>query len=149
TPDYIAPEQALDAANADIRADIYSLGCTLYYLLAGRPPFSASSLGAILMAHQSQEAKPLNIVRPEVPEELAALVRKMMAKSPAKRYQTPLEVVQALGLFVKQASGAAAAPRAYPAPELPMGAAEPKSAAKKPARVDPPPVPAEPAAKKR
>jgi serine/threonine protein kinase len=102
TPDYIAPEQALDAAKADIRADIYSLGCTLYYLLAGRPPFSANSLSAILLAHQMEEAKPLNIVRPEVPEELAAVVRKMMAKSPARRYQTPLEVVQALGLFVKQ-----------------------------------------------
>jgi serine/threonine protein kinase/WD40 repeat protein len=106
TPDYIAPEQALDAAKADIRADIYSLGCTLYCLLAGRPPFSAGSLGAILMAHQSQEARPLNIVRPGVPKELAAVVHKMMAKSPAERYQTPLEVVQALTWFVKQSSGA-------------------------------------------
>ncbi len=102
TPDYIAPEQTLDAAKADIRADIYSLGCTLYFLLSGRPPFSASSLGAILLAHQMQEAKPLNLVRPEVPAELAAVVRKMMAKNLAKRYQTPLEVVQALAPFVKQ-----------------------------------------------
>jgi formylglycine-generating enzyme required for sulfatase activity/serine/threonine protein kinase len=149
TPDYIAPEQSLDAAKADIRADMYSLGCTLYFLLAGRPPFSASSLGAILMAHQTEEAKPLNLVRPEVPEELAALVRKMMAKSPAKRYQTPLEVVQALGLFVKQATGAASASRAFPSPELSVGAAEPKPAVKKVARVDPPPVPAEPATKKQ
>jgi serine/threonine protein kinase len=101
TPDYIAPEQTLDAAKADIRADIYSLGCTLYYLLSGHPPFSASSLGAILMAHHSQEARPLNLVRLEVPEELAAVVRKMMAKDPAKRYQTPLEVVQALGKCLK------------------------------------------------
>jgi formylglycine-generating enzyme required for sulfatase activity len=95
------------------------------------------------MAHQSQEARPLNLVRPEVPEELAALVRKMMAKSPAKRYQTPLEVVQALGLFVKQG----AAPKS--SPELSMGAVEAKPAVKKPAHVEPPPVPAEPAAKQK
>jgi hypothetical protein len=149
TPDYISPEQSLDAAKADIRADTYSLGCTLYFLLAGRPPFSASSLGAILMAHQTEEAKPLNIVRPEVPEELAAVVRKMMAKSPAKRYQTPLEVVQALGLFVKQASGAAPASRVPPSPELSVGAVEANPAVKKLPRVNPPSVPAAPAAKKQ
>ena len=80
TPDYIAPEQTLDAAKADIRADIYSLGCTLYFLLTGAPPFRGKSLGAVILAHQSTEAKPLNLVRPEVPEELAAVVRKMMAK---------------------------------------------------------------------
>ena len=51
TPDYIAPEQTLDAQKADIRADIYSLGCTLYYLLAGRPPFQGNSLYEILQAH--------------------------------------------------------------------------------------------------
>jgi serine/threonine protein kinase/CubicO group peptidase (beta-lactamase class C family) len=118
TPDYIAPEQALDAARADIRADIYSLGCTLYYLLAGRPPFSGSSLSAILLAHQMEEARPLNLVRPEVAEELAAVVRKMMAKTPGKRYQTPLEVVQALAPFVKQG----ATPK--PSPEPSLGAAK-------------------------
>jgi serine/threonine protein kinase len=135
TPDYIAPEQSLDAAKADIRADIYSLGCTLYYLLSGHPPFHAGSLGAILLAHQSQEARPLNLLRPEVPEELAAVVRKMMAKSPAKRYQTPLEVVQALAPFIKQGT----TPKS--APELSSGTAEVKSAVKKTARVAPPPPP--------
>jgi len=89
TPDYMAPEQSLDAAKADIRADIYSLGCTLYYLLTGTPPFRGKSLSAVLLAHQSTEATPLNVVRPEVPAELAAVVRKMMAKKPAQRYQTP------------------------------------------------------------
>jgi serine/threonine protein kinase len=74
TPDYIAPEQTLDAANADIRADIYSLGCTLYYLLTGAPPFRGRSLYEVLQAHQSLEAKPLNLVRADVPEELAAVV---------------------------------------------------------------------------
>ncbi|HEY7423179.1 MAG TPA: protein kinase, partial [Gemmataceae bacterium] len=143
TPDYIAPEQALDAAKADIRADIYSLGCTLYFLLSGRPPFSANSLGAILLAHQMQEAKPLNLVRPEVPEELAALVRKMMAKSSAQRYQTPREVVQALAPFIKPGAALKSSP------ELSSGAAEAKSAVKKATRADRPAaetqVPLEPA----
>jgi serine/threonine protein kinase len=135
TPDYIAPEQTLDAAKADIRADIYSLGCTLYYLLSGHPPFSANSLGAILLAHQMNEAKTLNLERPEVPEELAAVVRKMMAKSPAKRYQTPLEVVQALSPFVKQG----ATPKA--SSELSSSAAAPKPVVQLATPLAPPPAP--------
>jgi serine/threonine protein kinase len=138
TPDYVAPEQTLDAAHADIRADIYSLGCTLHYLLSGRPPFHASSLTAILMAHQTQEAQPLNLIRPEVPEELAAVVRKMMAKNPAKRYQTPLEVAQALAPFLKQASGAALAPRVPPSPELSAGPTEAGPASPKTSRHEQP-----------
>ena len=63
TPDYIAPEQSLDAQKADIRADIYSLGCTFYYLLTGGPPFEAHSLYEILQAHHSRDATPLNLVR--------------------------------------------------------------------------------------
>jgi serine/threonine protein kinase len=101
TPDYIAPEQSLDAQKADIRADIYSLGCTLYHLLSGNPPFRASSLYEILQAHHSIEAKPLNLVRSDVPWELAAVVAKMMAKPPNRRYQTPGEVAAALKPFFK------------------------------------------------
>jgi serine/threonine protein kinase len=118
TPDFVAPEQTLDAANADIRADIYSLGCTLYYLLTGAAPFKGRSLYEVLQAHHSMEAKPLNLIRPEIPEELAAVVRKMMAKEPAKRYQTPAEVVQALSVFIKPASKGAS-PKS--SPELSMG----------------------------
>jgi len=102
TPDYVTPEQILDATSADIRADVYSLGCTLYYLLTGAPPFRGKSLYEILQAHQSMEARPLNLARPEVPIELATVVRKMMAKDAAKRYQTPIEVAQALAPFIKQ-----------------------------------------------
>ncbi|MGH7222567.1 MAG: protein kinase domain-containing protein, partial [Gemmataceae bacterium] len=101
TPGYVSPEQILDAATADIRADIYSLGCTLYYLLAGAPPFSGRSLFEILQAHHKGEARPLNLVRPEVPKALALVVWKMMAKKAAQRYQTPMEVVRALEPFVK------------------------------------------------
>ncbi len=102
TPDFIAPEQIVDAQSADIRADIYSLGGTLYYLLAGRPPFEAASLYDMYQAHISREADPLNLVRPEVPAELAALVAKMMAKDPARRFQTPAEVAEALRRFSRR-----------------------------------------------
>jgi predicted Ser/Thr protein kinase len=106
TPHYIAPEQINDAATADIRADIYSLGCTLYCLLSGAAPFGGGSLFAILQAHHAKEAASLSEVRPEVPEALAAVVRKMMAKDPAQRYQTPGEVAQALVPFIKTAAPA-------------------------------------------
>ncbi len=101
TPDYIAPEQTLDAQKADIRADIYSLGCTLYYLLAGHVPFQGNSLYEILQAHHQKDARQLNLERPEVPAELVAIVSKMMAKDPAKRFQTPMEVAKALNPFFK------------------------------------------------
>jgi serine/threonine protein kinase len=102
TPDFIAPEQIRDAQLADIRADIYSLGCTFYYLLVGRPPFEGDSLWDLYQAHFSMEAGPLNLVRPDVPVELAALVAKMMAKDPARRFQTPGEVAEALAPYFKK-----------------------------------------------
>jgi len=101
TPEYIAPEQIRDAQSADIRADIYSLGCTFYYLLTGGPPFHGDSLWDLYQAHFSMDAGPLNLVRPEVPVELAALVAKMLAKEPGRRFQTPGEVSQALVPFFK------------------------------------------------
>jgi formylglycine-generating enzyme required for sulfatase activity len=111
TPDFIAPEQIQDAPNADIRADIYSLGGTLYYLLTGRPPFKANSLHDLFQAHISRDADRLNLVRPEVPSELAAVVAKMMAKDPARRFQTPGEVAAALAPFFKTGSAAFMSPR--------------------------------------
>jgi len=112
TPDYIAPEQIRDAQSADTRADIYSLGCTLYFLLAGRPPFHGDSLWDLYQAHFSMDAGPLNLVRPEVPVELAALVAKMMAKDPGRRFQAPKEVAQALKPFFKMGSEQDAASKA-------------------------------------
>jgi serine/threonine protein kinase len=103
TPDYIDPEQIRDAQSADIRADIYSLGCTLYYLLAGRPPFAADNLWDLCQAHFSMDAEPLNHVRPEVPRDLAGVVGKMMAKQPERRYQSPIEVAKALKPFFSPA----------------------------------------------
>ncbi len=111
TPDYIAPEQIMDATSADIRADIYSLGGTLYHLLTGCPPFHADSLYDMYQAHISRDADPLNLVRPEVPAELAALVAKMMAKDPTRRFQTPGEVAAALTPFVKKGNVAFKGPK--------------------------------------
>jgi uncharacterized protein (TIGR03067 family) len=99
TPDYIAPEQAQDAHTADIRADIYSLGCTLYDLLAGHAPFPEGTVVAKVMAHIQEAPRPLEEVRKDVPSALARVVERMMAKDPAKRYATPAEVAKALHPF--------------------------------------------------
>jgi WD40 repeat protein len=101
TPEYVAPEQAADARQADTRADIYSLGCTLYALLAGRPPFQEDTVVKLVLAHIEREPRPLHELRPDVPAELSAVVSKMLAKDPARRYQRPIEVAQALAPFTK------------------------------------------------
>jgi serine/threonine-protein kinase len=103
TADYIAPEQARDPRLVDIRADIYSLGCTFYYLLTGQPPFPGSSLMQKLLAHQNDEPTPVRKLRPEVSEELAAIVHKMLAKLPEDRYQIPLAVAVSLRRFCEEA----------------------------------------------
>src|SRR5262249_50689623 len=92
TPDYLAPEQALDFHAADSRADIYSLGCTFYFLLTGQPPFGGGTLAQKLWRHQ--QAEPPSV--PGLPEKLTSVLRKMLAKHPADRYQTPADVVAAL-----------------------------------------------------
>ena len=111
TADYIAPEQIDDPHAADIRADIYSLGCTLYFLLAGRPPFPDGSLIQKLMAHREKTARPLTEIRADVPPELARIVERMMAKDPARRFQTPDEVARALAPFADLQAARTAATR--------------------------------------
>jgi uncharacterized protein (TIGR03067 family) len=101
TPDYIAPEQARDAHTADIRADIYSLGCTLYDLLAGRPPFPQGTALQKVIGHLERRAQPLRELRPDAPAELVQIVDTMMAKDPAQRYQTPAEVAEALAPWTR------------------------------------------------
>jgi tetratricopeptide (TPR) repeat protein len=109
--DYMSPEQADDPRLADIRADIYSLGCTFYYLLSGAPPFQGMTF-EIFEAHQRIEATPLDERRPDVPAALAALVATMMAKEPARRFQTPGEVAHALLPFREAGDEAVASPGA-------------------------------------
>ena len=95
TADYIAPEQ-VENSLVDIRADIYSLGATLYYLLSGRGPFHDGTVHQKLMWHQVRRPKPIRSLRSEVPEGLAAVLEKMMAKDPEERYQTPIAAAEAL-----------------------------------------------------
>jgi serine/threonine-protein kinase len=116
TPDYIAPEQAMDSRSADVRADVYSLGCTLYHLLSGQPPFPGGSVPQKLFQHQKATPTPVEQLCPEVPAGLAAVVGRMMAKRPEDRYPTPGEVAAALAPF------AAAGGDSTPAGATPTGA---------------------------
>jgi WD40 repeat protein len=101
TVDYIAPEQADAPHEADIRSDIYSLGCTLYHLLAGRPPFPTGTALQKVMAHVEKKPQPLTELRDDLPEGLMPVVDRMMAKNPKHRYQTPDEVAFALEPFTR------------------------------------------------
>ncbi len=103
TMDYLAPEQALDPRAVDVRADIYSLGCTLFFLLAGRPPFTGGTEAQRLLQHQQQEAPAVESLRPDVPPAVAAVVRRMLAKRPEQRFQTPGEVAALLEPFASWA----------------------------------------------
>ena len=96
TFDYVAPEQARHSHSADIRSDIYSLGCTIYHMCLGQVPFPSPSLPEKLFAHQALEPTPLDQAIPGFPEGLAAVVHRMMRKSPDERYATPMQVVKAL-----------------------------------------------------
>jgi serine/threonine-protein kinase len=102
TPDYISPEQAMDCHQVDIRADLYSLGCTFYFLLTGRSPYAEYPLLKKLMMHQAGEPKPLRVLAPDVPVNVEAIVNKLMAKSVEDRYQTPGELVEALDSLANQ-----------------------------------------------
>ncbi len=103
TPDYMAPEQAVDAHSADIRADIYSLGCTLHFLLTGKPLFEADSLVAKLKAHASEPPPSLTALRKDVPIEVEKIAARMLAKNPSERFQTPAEVAAAFTPFTRGA----------------------------------------------
>jgi eukaryotic-like serine/threonine-protein kinase len=96
TVDYLAPEQALDSHGVDTRADLYSLGCTFYHLLTGRVPYPGGTVMQRLLRHRTGRPRPVESLRPEVPRGLAAVVRKLMARCPEDRYQTPAELAEAL-----------------------------------------------------
>jgi predicted Ser/Thr protein kinase len=117
TADYVAPEQAQDSHKADIRADIYSLGCTLYQLLAGRVPFPGGSLLDKLIQHSTGQPTSLASLRPDLPPALTAVVARMMARDPAARFQAPAEAARALTPFAAATAATAAIPVAVPAHE--------------------------------
>jgi serine/threonine-protein kinase len=93
TFDYISPEQARDPRMADVRSDIYSLGCTLYYVLTARPPFPEGTVLQKLLQHQGDEVPDPRQINPDIPEEIAAILRRMLAKDPKHRFQEPGELI--------------------------------------------------------
>ena len=105
TADYLAPEQAVDSHAVDERADIYSLGCTLYFSLTGHPPFTDGTLVQRLLAHQTKAPPPIRKQRPDVPESLVAIVEKMMQKRKDDRYQSAAEVAAALSKWLVENGG--------------------------------------------
>ena len=112
TADYLAPEQATSSV-VDIRADIYALGGTFYFMLSGQTPFPDGTIAHKLLCHQTQEPKPVSEYRHDVPRELLALLDKMMRKDPAERFQTPEELYEVVSALV------APTPNAPPDSEMP------------------------------
>ncbi len=106
TADYLAPEQAIDSHAVDARADIYSLGCTFYFLLTGHPPFPDGTLPQRLMAHQKDPPPDILKDRPDAPPDLVEICLRMMAKKAADRFQSAGEVAAALGQWLKSQNAA-------------------------------------------
>ena len=100
TADYLAPEQAIDSHGVDLRADIYGLGCSMYFLLTGHPPFPDGTLPQRLMQHQKQMPPSIRARRPDAPVELVDICMKMMAKKPDQRYQSMFDVARVLNSWL-------------------------------------------------
>ncbi len=111
TPAYMAPEQARDAATADLRADIYSLGCTFYALVTGQPPYGGKSAIEVISKHQSEPMVPPEIISKRVPKALSEIILKMTAKLPEDRYQSMDEVIIVLEKFLGLSSAGPFTPK--------------------------------------
>jgi eukaryotic-like serine/threonine-protein kinase len=120
TADYMSPEQGRDSRDVDIRSDIYSLGCTFYWALTGRPPFPGGEALEKLMKHQIEEPEPIERLRPDVPPAVAAVLRRLMAKRPEDRYQTPAEAAEALEPFCLAEPPVPAVPQPVPVTPVPV-----------------------------
>jgi serine/threonine protein kinase len=101
TFDYISPEQARDPRAADVRSDLYSLGCTIFFMLAGRPPFAEGTMVQKLLQHQQAEPPELDQIRPDVPRRFAEIVERLMEKNPLDRYQRPAVLMADLVAFAE------------------------------------------------
>lgn len=102
TFDYISPEQARDPRNADTRSDIYSLGCTLYYMLTGQPPFPEGTMLQKLLSHSSELPVDPSEYRHDVPTQLARILAKMLAKKPEQRQQDASELLGDIVIFADE-----------------------------------------------
>ena len=103
TFDYISPEQARDPRNADVRSDLYSLGCTFFYMLTGRPPFPEGTVLQKLLQHQGDQPPDVRQFRPELPEGVSRVLRRTLAKEPRHRYADPGEMVADMLLLAQEA----------------------------------------------
>ena len=143
TVDYMAPEQARDSSLADVRSDIYSLGCTLYHMLAGKPPFAEGGIGERVYKHIATDPQDIRQLVPDVPSGMWTVLRRMLAKHPDDRFQTPDECIEALRSIPHDPSSASAQAVADFDPEEPtrfdLRASQPEPAAPDPAKPAPPP----------
>ena len=114
TPAYLSPEQAAGERDLDGRSDIYALGCVLYEMLAGQPPFTGPTIESIVRQHLAAEPQSVTMVRPTVPSEVDAAVSKALAKAPADRFQTAEELVAALSVTSGTSSGGVTLPGTTP-----------------------------------
>jgi serine/threonine protein kinase len=130
TADYLAPEQALNSHDVDARADIYALGCTLYFLLTGHPPFPEGSLAQRIAKHQTQFPADIRLDRPDCPRELLDLANRMMQKRKERRIQTAREVAEKLRNWLATQSRAGAAVGTLPASVASASASSPHGSAK-------------------
>src|SRR5262249_13741107 len=112
TPEFMAPEQARDVHAVDIRSDIYSLGCTFYFVMSGVLPFSGETPLDTLLAHVGSPPRPLVAFCPQVPAPVSSIVERMMARNPSDRFQTPEELATALTFAI----GGLSADRVSPSP---------------------------------
>jgi serine/threonine protein kinase len=143
TPDYMSPEQARDPRSADIRSDVYSLGCVLYHMLAGRPPFPDTNLLSQMIRHASEPARPLREFNPAVPDGLQQIVNWTMAKDPGARYPTPERAAQALQVFLAAGAEPADAAGSDASMDSYLSWLEGEKQREKPARKKKRPTPAE------
>jgi serine/threonine-protein kinase len=138
TPDFISPEQARDARNVDIKADIYSLGCTLYYCLTGKPPFPGGTDVQKLIRHQQEKPYPIDELRPGLPNEVHQILNRMLEKRPEDRYPTPRHLADALEAYLSPPLPGTPVPHSItetpPVAETPV----PPAPAKRPAPAKPP-----------
>jgi serine/threonine-protein kinase len=114
TPDFLSPEQARSLHKTDIRSDLYSLGCTFYYLLTAEVPYPGGNALDKLLRHGTEKTPDVTELRPETPAPVAAIVTRLMAKSPDDRFRTPAELAQVLAPYAVSGSTPWEAPRPTP-----------------------------------
>ncbi len=115
TFDYISPEQGRDPRDADVRSDLYSLGCTFYYMLAGQPPYPDGTVLQKLLSHTSDPPPDPRMLRADCPDGIADIVLRLLQKNPDDRFQSPLELMAALSRVAEQEDLAlATAPNLWP-----------------------------------